>query len=96
MTIPRSDAEPVSHASGPGTRHPCPVCAAPMELHQVHSSEVEVCPAHGLWLDQGELEAIISRLRQKDGFFSKSAVEEAKTSGKVQGCLLGPLSFLFD
>jgi Zn-finger nucleic acid-binding protein len=82
------------------SRRPCPVCGNAMERQTVLDAEVDVCEAHGVWLDIGELEQIAERVYRK-GVFStkgtiKGAVKKAKTSGKISGWLLGPLAFLFD
>src|SRR5262249_24012808 len=43
---------------------PCPVCGAKMELVAQGKIEIDVCAQHGVWLDKGELEALVeSRAR---------------------------------
>jgi Zn-finger nucleic acid-binding protein len=41
----------------------CPVCGAPMTLEQVSGVTIDWCKQHGVWLDSGELEAILNNLR---------------------------------
>lgn len=44
--------------------HPvqCPVCGQLMQKHAIPQGlEIDHCPAHGVWLDLGELEAIVQR-----------------------------------
>jgi Zn-finger nucleic acid-binding protein len=42
--------------------HPvaCPVCGQTMQKHHIPQGlEIDHCAAHGVWLDQGELEALL-------------------------------------
>ena len=42
--------------------HPvvCPVCGQTMQKHNIPQGlEIDHCAAHGVWLDQGELEALL-------------------------------------
>jgi hypothetical protein len=40
----------------------CPVCGVEMDKRAVASTvEVDFCQAHGIWLDRGELEALLER-----------------------------------
>jgi len=41
----------------------CPVSGEPMRIEQYKGVHMDWSPAHGLWLDNGELEAILSNLR---------------------------------
>ncbi len=44
--------------------HPvlCPVCGQTMQKHSIPQGlEVDHCPSHGVWLDLGELEALVQR-----------------------------------
>jgi Zn-finger nucleic acid-binding protein len=66
-----------------------------MEVRAIVSTEVDVCESHGVWLDSGELHAIVERLRQKHKVVAQRTLKDARFSGKVSGWLLGPLSFLF-
>jgi Zn-finger nucleic acid-binding protein len=37
----------------------CPVCGEEMEIQGFEDIEIDVCPSHGIWLDNGELEKIV-------------------------------------
>ena len=57
---------------------------------------MDVCEDHGVWLDTGELESIVRRVRSKGRASADNKVSRARHQGKVSGMLWGPLSFLFD
>lgn len=42
----------------------CPVCQRAMTVHVWHGVNVDVCDAHGVWFDRGELAAVAMRLNQ--------------------------------
>jgi len=46
---------------------PCPVCHSIMTLEVRDEAEVDVCEAHGMWLDQTELLKITESRRHADG-----------------------------
>ena len=52
-------AEPIT---APGDR-PCPVCGEVMIMATRHGVPVDFCPGHGLWLDQGKLDLLLSPAR---------------------------------
>ena len=52
-------AEPIT---APGDR-PCPVCGQVMIMTTRHGVPIDVCPGHGLWLDQGKLDLLLSAMR---------------------------------
>lgn len=59
---------PTASAGGESSRHyrPCPLCASLMHRRNYgrHSGViVDTCRQHGLWFDQGELEAIVGWIR---------------------------------
>jgi Zn-finger nucleic acid-binding protein len=37
----------------------CPICGEFMESKITYRVPVDVCPAHGIWLDKGDLEQIL-------------------------------------
>jgi Zn-finger nucleic acid-binding protein len=83
-------------ATEPGvSQHKCPVCAAPMKVIKRVSLQIDVCDEHGVWLDKGELEALIRRGRLGDKA-RRNIAEAARHEGQLSGWFLGPLSFLFD
>ena len=71
-----------------------------MAVKVVHRTPVDVCEEHGVWLDKGELEAVVRRVHRKHRLAGyermKWAEKEGRYSGKIMGWLLGPLAFLFD
>jgi Zn-finger nucleic acid-binding protein len=66
-----------------------------MAFKHVLQTEIDICEGHGVWLDEGELESIISRLRQNRSRIKDAAANSARKEGRIQGWLFGPLSFLF-
>lgn len=74
----------------------CPVCGETMEFKIVHLNKVDICEDHGIWLDKGELESIISRLRRTKRKTITNAVRDARKEGMIEMWLFGPLAFLFD
>ena len=51
----------------------CPDCGKPMEVTEHHGVHVDWCRDHGIWLDGGELEAILNNLRLDKQFVNKIA-----------------------
>lgn len=51
----------------------CPVCGDAMEVVKHHDVHIDWCREHGIWLDDGELEAIQSNLRLDPMFVGKVA-----------------------
>jgi len=78
-----------------GERH-CPVCNQKLALSKHGSIEIDICEDHGVWLDTGELEAIVGRVKRSQRNRSRAAYRKGKSKGKVSGVLFGPLAFLFD
>lgn len=54
---------PVTPPSDRGRTLMCPNCEGPMLLEFYHEVTMDWCPNHGVWLDNGELDAIINNLR---------------------------------
>lgn len=79
----------------PGKR-PCPICGNHMIVERNGKVRMDVCEDHGVWLDTGELESIVRRVRSKGRASADNKVSRARHQGKVSGMLWGPLSFLFD
>jgi Zn-finger nucleic acid-binding protein len=78
----------------------CPVCGARMQVEKKKPVSIDVCAAHGIWLDHGELDQITDRLRNRlrqpwrPG--QAEALERARRDGVVCGALWGWLALLFD
>ena len=53
---------PADPITAPGDR-PCPVCGEVMIMTSLHGVPVDFCPGHGLWLDQGKLDLLLSASR---------------------------------
>ncbi|RME20655.1 MAG: hypothetical protein D6798_20015 [Deltaproteobacteria bacterium] len=47
----------------------CPICKTEMKSHLIDGYQTDICPAHGMWLDKGELVGITEVERQKHGRF---------------------------
>ena len=43
----------------------CPFCKQRMQLKQLEGVKVDVCDEHGIWLDKGEIEALMDSAKQK-------------------------------
>jgi hypothetical protein len=41
---------------------PCPVCGDTMEFQQKEGVSIDVCLEHGIWLDAGEIDAIVGKI----------------------------------
>jgi len=52
----------------------CPKCAKPMRLQYYEAVHMDWCPGHGIWLDKGELAAILNNLRLNPLYTSKAAL----------------------
>ncbi|HET6441645.1 MAG TPA: zf-TFIIB domain-containing protein [Phycisphaerae bacterium] len=50
---------PADPITAPGER-PCPVCGEVMIMTSLHGVPVDFCLGHGLWLDQGKLDRLLS------------------------------------
>lgn len=78
----------------------CPVCGERMEVVAQGKVEIEVCEAHGVWLDKGELEAITESRARFERLNSRAArrraVGTAIRDAKIKGWLLGPFSLFVD
>lgn len=46
----------------------CPVCGSTMFVDFYKDVSIDRCKAHGVWLDKGELETIVARLREDAEF----------------------------
>lgn len=79
----------------PGQRE-CPICKRPMLVEVESGVHVDVCNDHGVWLDRGELPAIISRIRSGARISRTAAIRRAKREGKLSGAMFGIWALLFD
>jgi Zn-finger nucleic acid-binding protein len=67
-----------------------------MRIVRKGKTEVDLCEEHGVWLDRGELEAIMRRQRIGNATRIQLAEERGRESGKLMAYWLGELAFLFD
>lgn len=75
----------------PSGQRPCPICGAFMVAETQRSITLDYCPSHGIWLDNGELQALI---RSAKGKITMMDVRRAKREGKVAGALFGVWSLM--
>ena len=43
----------------------CPVCKQRMKLEKLDGVHVDICEAHGVWLDKGEIEALVESAKRR-------------------------------
>jgi len=99
--LPPAPAPSVSASASPlenaGGERPCPVCGRVMLLERRKGIRIDVCDDHGIWLDNGELEAITAglrrRLRRTRGVAVKAAERRGIEKGRARG---SRWSLLFD
>jgi Zn-finger nucleic acid-binding protein len=74
----------------------CPVCGAAMRTDRRNNVQIDVCDVHGIWLDAGELEAIVSSIQRRARIQSLAETRKARHDGKVQGAVWGFWSLIAD
>ncbi len=79
MTISADDPSGVSRIN-------CPTCGEAMRVVFKHGVSADICPEHGIWLDNGELDRIICRIRERAGGQAKTHAQKER----ARGALLGP------
>lgn len=79
----------------PGQRE-CPICKQVMSVEQQGLVSVDVCAQHGVWLDNGELRAMLGNVRSGERINQKAAMRRARREGKKSAMLLGGWSLFFD
>lgn len=89
--------EPTDNAAiVPHGERSCPICGKRMIVEGQHGIRTDVCPEHGVWLDIGELAALISNVRSRDRVTQHREVRDAKREGIWKGAAFGTWAFLFD
>ncbi|MCE9584910.1 MAG: zf-TFIIB domain-containing protein [Planctomycetes bacterium] len=63
---------------------PCPVCKRAMRIEKKGPVEVDVCGEHGVWLDKGELERILSAMRGRAARVRHLAVKMERSASRRQ------------
>jgi Zn-finger nucleic acid-binding protein len=66
-----------------------------MVVERQHGVAVDVCRAHGVWLDLGELPALVQRVKSGARVGMASALADAREEGMIGEALLGLWSFVF-
>ena len=82
QSLERDDtSSPNDELVSPGERE-CPICKKKMAVEVRESVSLDTCRQHGVWLDFGELEGIISRIRRGEelrrNLATRRAVEEER------------------
>jgi len=72
------------------------VCGTSMPIEEVLGLTTNTCTEHGVWLDTGELPAIIDQVRSGTRRAASHAIAEANARGKGSGIFFGAFSPLFD
>ena len=70
-----------------------------MQVELENGIEIDLCPHHGVWLDNGELRSILDLARGRSSAqYARTyqAISDAKRDGKIAGALLGFWSLLLD
>lgn len=74
----------------------CPICGATMTTESHGNISIDQCEKHGVWLDCGELEKIVSKAKGLSRLDGRLAARKAKTQGKYEGMIFGWLSLLWE
>ena len=80
----------------PHCQRDCPICKRAMVVEADHGISYDVCPDHGIWLDYGELAAVISSIRSGERISRSLAIKKAKSDGQWAGAARGIWSLMFD
>ena len=77
QSLERADvASPNDELVPPGERE-CPICKKTMTPEVREGVSLDTCRQHGIWLDFGELEGIISRIRRGEDLRRNLAIKRA-------------------
>jgi Zn-finger nucleic acid-binding protein len=63
----------------------CPICDVPMNTEIRDGVKIDVCSAHGVWLDYGELEIICERIDRGRDLVVKAKIRAAYDKGFAAG-----------
>ena len=74
-------ASPNDQIVPPGERE-CPICKKKMIVEVVEGVSLDSCQEHGVWLDFGELQGMMSRIRRGERISRRDAVKRAKEEGR--------------
>ena len=74
----------------------CPICGTRMVVEIQHGISLDVCQAHGVWLDRGELSDLASRIRSGERLSRMEAIRDARREGKLSAMVFGAWSLWMD
>lgn len=78
----REITELLVHNDG-STPRPCPTCAEPMEIAWLDFMQLDQCPDHGIWFDDGDLDRALANatgLEQIKGLARAARAERVKAT----------------
>jgi len=78
----------------PSGQRLCPICGQVMQVEDYRGINIDFCAAHGVWLDNGEFQALLGRARASNTVPRLDAVRQARFDGKVAGMVFGGWSLL--
>lgn len=73
-----------------GTR-PCPICHQPMQTTSREGETIDLCEAHGIWLDREELQRMFLARTHRRSRTTRGMAERAEEKGYLKGLFWGML-----
>jgi len=73
----------------PEAERKCPICQLEMDTELRDGVKIDVCPAHGVWLDYGELEIICERIDFTRERIVQAKIRDACEKGLAAGRRMG-------
>jgi len=67
----------------------CPICQATMQTTSRNGETIDVCAAHGVWLDRFELERMFLRRARRTGVRLRRVAAGARAAGHADGFFWG-------
>lgn len=80
----RPVTKPIAHPNAevvPEGSRPCPICGVAMTTARRGDDAIDVCQAHGIWLDRDELERMLLRRAKASGRRIQRAEDKARLEG---------------
>jgi Zn-finger nucleic acid-binding protein len=87
---------PPENVLNPEGKRPCPVCGSIMTTETRNKVSIDGCAQHGIWLDRGELEKIVSGVKIASRRKGRIARKDAKTRGRYEGIFFGWMALMWD
>lgn len=78
----------------PTGQRPCPICKEPLLSSTERGTTVDLCLEHGVWLDRGELDQLLSKVAMAGKSSRRATVDKARRSGVTRGLFLGVWALL--